>query len=163
MVTVGWEGLPASVDELEFLLVTDDGEKIRLTPQLMPSGMSFRWKIPNLPSRAAVLELRAGIDGEELVLAASDSFVIRGVARKAQVEFRDGEWWSVETGEPAAVPPAVKPVRRTVVSQILVRPRQWLPRAATDLSDARQSDANEPTQARVDTRRGAPLVVPQRK
>lgn len=164
VVTVGWEGLPASVEELEFLLVTDDGEKIRLTPELMPSRTSFRWKVPNLPSRAAVLELRAGIDGEELVLAASDSFAIHGgVARKAHVEFRDGEWWSVETGEHVPVPPFVVAVRRTAVSQILVRPRQWLPRAATDLGDARQSDAHETTQARVDTRRGAPLVVPQRK
>lgn len=93
VVTIGWEGLPANVDELEFLLVTGDGEPVRLTPQLMPSNGSFGWTVPNLPSRAAVLELRAGIEGEEIVLALSEPFVIRGAPRAAHIEFRDGEWW----------------------------------------------------------------------
>jgi hypothetical protein len=168
VVTVGWEGLPANVDELEFLLVTDDGEVVRLTPQFMPSSGSFGaglfgWTVPNLPSRAAVLELRAGIEGVEVVLAASDPFVIRRGARKAHVEFRDGEWWSVETGEPAAAPHAVHLVRRTRASRTFVRPRQWVRRAATDLSAARPLDPIHVAPQRVDTRCGAPLVVPQRK
>ena len=163
VVTVGWEGLPANVDELEFLLVIDDGEVVRLTPQFMPSKGSFGWTVPNLPSRGAVLELRAGIEGVEIVLAASDPFVIHGVARKAHVEFRDGEWWSLETGEPSAAPPAVHSVRRSGTSRMFVRPRQWMPRAGTDVGDARQADAPEVTSSRADTRCGAPLVVPQRK
>jgi hypothetical protein len=163
VVTVGWDGLPANVDELEFLLATDDGEVVRLTPQFMPSTGSFGWTVPNLPSRAAVLELRAGIEGVEIVLAASDPFVIRGVARNAHVEFRDGEWWSVETGKPAHAPPAVQSVRRIGASRTFVRPRQWLPRAGMDLSHADRIDTTEVTSTRVDTRCGAPLVVPQRK
>jgi hypothetical protein len=163
VVTVGWEGLPANVDELEFLLVTDDGEVVRLTPQFMPSSGSFGWTVPNLPSRAAVLELRAGIEGVEIVLAASDPFVIRGVARNAHVEFRDGEWWSVETGKPAFPPPDIQSVRRIGASRTFVRPRQWLPRAGMDLSHADRVDTTEVTSSRVDTRCGAPLVIPQRK
>ena len=97
VVTVGWAGLPTDVDELEFLLVTDDGETVRLTPQFTPENGSFGWTVPNLPSRAAFLELRAGIDGVEQVLASSEPFEIHGVARRAHVEFRDGEWWFVET------------------------------------------------------------------
>src|SRR6185436_2727956 len=69
VVTVGWQGLPANVEELEFLLAEGDGEVVRLTPQFLPSNGSFRWTVPNLPSHAAVLQLRAGIDGEEVVLA----------------------------------------------------------------------------------------------
>ena len=168
VVTVGWEGLPANVDELEFLLVLDDGEVVRLTPQFMPSTGSvgsgaFGWTVPNLPSRAAVLELRAGIEGVEIVLAASEPFVIRGVAHSAHVEFRDGEWWSVETGKPSPAPPAIQSVRRIGASRTFVRPRQWLPHAGMDLSHADRIDTTEVTSSRVDTRCGAPLVVPQRK
>jgi hypothetical protein len=163
VVTVGWEGLPANVDELEFLLATDDGEVVRLTPQFMPSNGSFGWTVPNLPSRAAVLELRAGIEGVEVVLASSKPFVIHGVARKAHVEFRDGEWWSVETGQPSPAPPAVHSIRRISASRTFVRPRQWLPRAGMDLAGADPIDTTEVTSSRVDTRCGPPLVVPQRK
>lgn len=163
VVTVGWEGLPANVDELEFLLVLDDGEVVRLTPQFMPSKGSFGWTVPNLPSHAAVLELRAGIAGVEVVLAASDPFVIHGVARKAHVEFRDCEWWSLETGEPAAAPPAIHASRRAGVSRMFVRPRQWMPRAGTELGSARELDPFEVTGPLADTRCGVPLVVPQRK
>jgi hypothetical protein len=163
VVTVGWEGLPANVDELEFLLVLDDGEVVRLTPQFMPSKGSFGWTVPNLPSRAAVLELRAGIEGVETVLAASDPFVIHGVTRKAHVEFRDGEWWSLETGEPSAAPPAVHSVRPSGTARMFVRPRQWMPRAGTEPGAARELDTFEVTAPLADTRCGAPLVVPQRK
>ena len=163
VVTVGWEGLPANVDELEFLLVINGGEVVRLTPQFAPSKGSFGWTVPNLPSRAAVLELRAGIEGEEIVLAASDPFVIRGVARRANVVFRDGEWWSLDTGTPAAAPPGVEAVRRTEVLPMFVPPRQWLARAVTEVGEPRPADAQEVTSSRVDTRCGAPLVVPQRK
>src|SRR5688572_855715 len=81
VVTVGWEGVPAEVEELEFLLLREDGRKVRVTPQLLPSSGSFQWTIPNLPSRAAVLVLRAGIGGHEVTIAASEPFDIRGAAR----------------------------------------------------------------------------------
>lgn len=162
VVTIGWEGLPADVEELEFLLVTGDDEYVRLTPQLMPSSGSFGWTVPNLPSRAAVLELRAGIEGEEIVLASSKPFVIRGASRAAQIEFHDGEWWAIELGAPSADHPAIHSLKHAAASRTFVRPRQWLPQASTDLGDAHRLDVHE-VSTRVDTHRGAPLVVPQRK
>ena len=163
VVTVGWQGLPANVEELEFLLAGGDGEVVRLTPQFLPSNGSFRWTVPNLPSPAAVLQLRAGMEGEEVVLASSEPFVIRGVSRRSNVEFRDGEWWALELGPPSADPPAMQSWRRTRSARIFVRPRQLLPRAGIDPGDACRLDATERSTSRVDTRCGAPLVVPQRK
>jgi hypothetical protein len=163
VVTVGWEDLPADVDELEFLLSTGDGQVVRLTPQFLPSTGSFGWTVPNLPSREAVLELRAGIRGEELVLASSEPFVIRGAARSAHVEFRDGEWWALEAGRPAPDAPALHAVTRGSATRSFVRPRQWLPRVALHLGADERVMGNEVCASRVDTRCGAPLVVPQRK
>lgn len=163
VVTVGWQGLPENVEELEFLLAGGHGEVVRLTPQFLPSHGSFRWTVPNLPSPAAVLQLRAGIEGEEVVLASSEPFVIRGVSRHAHVEFRDGEWWAIELGPPSADPPAMQAWRRTGAARIFVRPRQLLLGAGIDLGDPHRLDATEPSTSRVDTRCGAPLVVPQRK
>ncbi|HEU4888133.1 MAG TPA: hypothetical protein VFV49_09620 [Thermoanaerobaculia bacterium] len=165
VVTVGWEGLPSGVDELEFLLVTDDGETVRLTPQLMPKSGSFGWTVPNLPSRAAVLELRAGgEDEEEAVLASSEPFEIRGVALRARVEFRDGEWWSVETGMPAAPPAGMHSIGRAGVprAHLFLRPRKWLPPATMDLGEVVTLEQPEMSVPRADTRCGAPLIVPQR-
>jgi hypothetical protein len=163
VVTVGWEGLPANVEELEFLLAEGDGEVVRLTPQFLPSNGSFRWTVPNLSSSAAVLQLRAGIEGEEVVLASSEPFVIRGVSGHAHVEFRNGEWWALELGPPSANPPAMHSWSRKGAARIFVRPRQLLLRAGIDLGIPRRLDATERSTARVDTRCGAPLVVPQRK
>src|SRR6185436_18323656 len=141
VVTVGWEGLPANVEELEFLLAGGDGEVVRLTPQFLPSNGSFRWTVPNLPSHAAVLQLRAGIEGEEVVLASSEPFVIRGESRWAHVEFRNGEWWAVELGMPSSEPAAMRSARRARAARLFVRPRQSLPRAGIELGDARRLDA----------------------
>jgi hypothetical protein len=165
VVTVRWEGLPSEVDELEFLLVTDRGETVRLTPQLMPESGSFGWTVPNLPSRAAVLELRAGgEDEEEAVLASSEPFEIQGVARRARVEFRDGEWWSVETGLPAAPPAGMHSISRASMPRafMFIRPPQWLPPATMYLGEALTLEQRETSAPHADTRCGAPLVVPQR-
>jgi hypothetical protein len=163
VVTVGWEGLPADVDELEFLLSTGDGQVVRLTPQFLPSSGSFGWTVPNLPSRAAVLELRAGIRGEEIVLATSEPLVIRGTAHSAHVEFRDGEWWALEAAAPSPDTPAVRPVHHATATRSFVRPRQWLPRMRTDLGEAQTSEVTTVSVVPIDTRSGAPLIVPQRK
>jgi len=163
VMTVGWQGLPENVEELEFLLAEGGGEVVRLTPQFLPSSGSFRWTVPNLPSHAAVLQLRAGIEGEEIVLASSEPFVIRGASRRAHVEFRDGEWWSIELGPPSADRAAMHSWRRERTPRSFVRPRQLLARAAIDPGEVRQLDAIERSTSRVDTRCGAPLVVPQRK
>jgi hypothetical protein len=162
VVTVGWEGLPSDVDELEFLLVTDDGETVRLTPQFTPDSGSFGWTVPNLPSRAAVLELRAGIKGVEAVLASSGPFEIHGAAVNPRVEFRDGEWWAIDTGMPGVRPHAMRSIRHAHATRTLMRPRQWLPRAVVDAGEVQALASSEGRSVPADTRCGAPLIVPQR-
>jgi hypothetical protein len=162
-VTVGWSGLPADADEHEFLLFIDTGEKFRLTHQLMPVDGTFEWTVPSLPSKQAVLQLRAGFDGEEIVLATSEPFVIRGGPHRTSFEFRDGEWWAIEEGRPSPDPPAVLPVQRVMSMPAVVPPRDWLLHTEIRLGDLSRADRNAVPLARVDTRSGAPLTVPQRK
>ena len=163
VVTVGWEGVPAGVEELEFLLQREDGETVRLTPQLIPSSGSFRWTIPNLPSRAAVLELRAGIDGQEITIASSEPFTIRGAARDTRLEYRDGEWWALETRPPAGDVQHLHRVRVAKNTRTFTRTRPWLVSARPAIGGAQPLEAREVTAVRVDTHRGAPRIVPQRK
>lgn len=163
-VTVGWSGLPADADEHEFLLFTDTGDKFRLTHQLMPVDGSFEWTVPGLPSKQAVLQLRAGFDGVEIVLATSEPFVIRGGPHRTSFEFRDGEWWAIEQGSPSPDPPAVVPAQQRLVAiRAMVPPRDWVLQAETRLVDLPRVDTRDVSLSRVDTRSGAPLVVPQRK
>lgn len=163
VVMVGWEGLPPQVDEFEFLLSTGHGDLIRLTPELSPSDGSFRWTVPDLPSREAVLHLRAGIDGEEIVLASTDPFVIRGRSRSATIEFRDREWWMVTPAAPAAAPPVIDETTRYGLAAEADVPSRHAPlRAGTVRSRECRGDAHRPCPASIHTRCGAPLVVPQR-
>jgi len=163
VVTVGWEGVPAGVEELEFLLRRGDGEIVRLTPQLIPSSGSFRWTIPNLPSRAAVLELRAGIDGQEITIASSQPFGIRGAARDTRLEFRHGEWWAHETRPPADDIDELHRVRMAEERWTFTQTRSWLVSARTAIGDGQPLEFRAAPAARVDTRCGAPRIVPQRK
>jgi len=162
VVTVGWEGLPSDVDELEFLLVTDDGETVRLTPQFTPDSGSFGWTVPNLPSRAAMLELRAGIAGVEAVLASVGPFEIHGAAVNPRVEFRDGEWWAIDTGMPGVRPHSMRSIRHAHATRSFMRPRQWLLRAVVDAGEVQALASSEVRSFALDTRCGAPLIVPQR-
>jgi hypothetical protein len=163
VVTVGWEGVPAGVEELEFLLQFEDGEIVRLTPQLVPSSGSFRWTIPDLPSRAVVLELRADVDGEEITIASSKPFAIRGAARATRLEFRDGEWWALQTRPPAGDVQRLHRVRIAKNTRTFTRTRPWLVSARPAIGGAQPLEAREVTAVRVDTHRGAPRIVPQRK
>jgi len=163
VVTVGWEGVPAGVEELEFLLQFEDGEIVRLTPQLIPSSGSFRWTIPNLPSRAAVLELRAGIGDEEITIASSKPFAIRGAVRETRVEFRDGEWWALETRPPGRDAQHLHRVRTANSKRTFTRPRQSLLTVRIETGEAQPFEFREVTAACVDTHCGAPHIVPQRK
>lgn len=163
VVTVGWEGVPAGVEELEFLLQREDGKKIRVTPQLLPSSGSFRWTIPNLPSSAVVLVLRAGMDGREITIAASEPFDIRAAARDTRLEFRDGEWWALEIRPPAGDVERIRCVRNDKSEIALTPPRQSLLSAGTESGAAQPFEVRDVTSVRVDTRCGAPRIVPQRE
>jgi hypothetical protein len=163
VVTVEWEGVPAEVEELEFLLLRQDGKKIRITPQLVPSARSFRWTIPNLPARGAVLVLRAGIDGREITIAASTPFDIRGAARGTRLEFRHGEWWALETRPPAGDVEGMRRVQSEKSEVEFIDPRQSLLGVEIESGAAQPFEVRDVTLVRVDTRCGAPRIVPQRK
>jgi hypothetical protein len=162
VVTVGWRELPAEAEEFEFLLSTGPGELIRITPELSPSDGSFRWTIPDLPSREAVLYLRARIDDEETILASTEPFVIRGSAQRATVEFHDREWWMVTQAAPVAAPPVIHGFRQKIAVKGYVPPQDWLRHAAPIPVHARPAYAHRVSAADIDTHCGAPLVVPQR-
>ena len=96
-VRLEWPALPPGADEFEILLSLDGGASypIRLTPQLAPGTTVLAWEIPNLPTAAARVRLRAGFDGHEIEGEPSRSF--RLVAREdlppAPLRYADGEWW----------------------------------------------------------------------
>lgn len=164
VVTVRWTGLPGEVEELEFLLQRDDGDVVRLTEQLLPSSGSFGWIVPDLPSRGARLVLRAGIEGREITLASSEPFVIRGAAGRARLQFRDGEWWTIEVGPPSAEPPRVSPRLHARSPQTLSRTnRPLLVRARVEVGAAQPLERSERTTRAIDTHCGAPRTIPQRK
>jgi hypothetical protein len=168
-VTVRWENLPREVEELEFLLLREEGGKVRLTPQLSPSRGSFRWTVPSLPSDAARLVLRAGIGGEEITLAVSHVFAIRAASDDdARLEFRDREWWAYEMRPPAG---EERELQRVPKHSLRAAPFDTPPRPDRLKPVLQWADAHcggglqpaAPDAMSIDTRSGAPCVVPQRK
>ena len=164
VVTVRWSGLPGEVEELEFLLQREDGDVVRLTEQLLPSSGSFGWIVPDLPAREARLVLRAGIEGREITLASSEPFAIRGAAGRARLQFRDGEWWTLEVRPPSAEPARVSPRLDARSPKPLAHTnRPLLVRTRVDIGAVQPLERSERTARAVDTHRGAPLTIPQRK
>ncbi len=104
---VSWTALPPGVEEFELLLSLDDGASytVRLTPQLDPATDGYRWRVPNFPTSRARIQLRVGIDNEEIALPAGEAFEIVGEAAQpvSGLRWHDGEWWSSSTTWP--VPP----------------------------------------------------------
>lgn len=68
-VRVEWKTVLPSVDlswcELELYLSVDGGATFpfRITPQLDPRAAFFYWTVPNMPTNAAVLDIRFGCEG----------------------------------------------------------------------------------------------------
>lgn len=163
VVTVAWSGLPDDVDEFEFLLRHDDGDVVRLTEQLQPSGASFRWTVPDLPSLRATLLLRAGIDGRERTLACSEPFVIRGTGG-ARLEFRNGEWWSLDLQPPKSDAPRMSFQPTSGTTRVATSARRPLLAGRRVAFGHAQPLQERPRHAvAANTRCGAPRTVPQRK
>jgi len=164
VVTVRWSGLPDDVEELEFLLQREDGDVVRLTEQLWPSGDSFGWVVPNLPSHGAKLVLRAGIEGRELTLASSEPFVIHGAASAAHLRFRNGEWWTIELPPPSPDAPQISFLREGRAIRTLSRTRRpLLVQTNIDIGGAQPLETLELTSLPANTRCGPPRTIPQRK
>lgn len=101
---VTWSSLPPRVEEFEILLSIDDGATfvLRLTPQLDPALRSYRWRVPNLPSKRARLQLRVGIDHREIEGPLGSPFEIVAAPGRAAAaaHWRDGELWATDLPQP---------------------------------------------------------------
>ena len=68
-VRVEWKTVLPDIDlswcELELYLSVDGGATFpfRITPQLDPRAAFFYWTVPNMPTTAAVLDIRFGCEG----------------------------------------------------------------------------------------------------
>src|SRR3954447_2634657 len=89
-VQIRWEATLPNVDmtwcELELYLSLDGGQTFstRLTPQLDPRIGYYNWTVPNMPSRAAVLDIRFGCEGyysETASAQTQSTFVIARASR----------------------------------------------------------------------------------
>ncbi len=109
VVTVRWTPVDRGVEEFELLLSLDGGLTfpLRLTEMLDPGSTSYVWHVPNLPSGAARLRLRVGVEGRELLLPPGPEFTVAGDAAAPieRLTYRRGEWWPTEgvASEPHAV------------------------------------------------------------
>jgi hypothetical protein len=100
VVRVTWAPVPPDVEEFELLLSLDGGKtfQLRLTAMLDPRLTSYSWRVPNLPTGAARLRLRVGVDGREKMLQPGPPFRLFGDASVpiGRITFQDGEWWPTE-------------------------------------------------------------------
>ncbi|MEP6767701.1 MAG: hypothetical protein ABJC61_03460 [Acidobacteriota bacterium] len=98
LVEVHWCDLPDSVEEVELLLSVDGGRtySVRLTDELEPGDGSWLWKVPRLDTNAARLAIRMGVDGREVIAAASSPFRIAPDPSAARIRLRwySGEIWA---------------------------------------------------------------------
>ncbi len=100
-LTVRWTPLPPGTREFELLLLLDDstGATVRLTTELDPARHSYRWRIPNLPSSSARLQIRLSRGAGEEPGATSAPFTISSNCSTslAGLTFHGGEWWLAQT------------------------------------------------------------------
>ncbi|NOZ93397.1 MAG: hypothetical protein GXP47_01495 [Acidobacteria bacterium] len=101
LLTVRWTPLPPDTREFELLLLLDDstGATVRLTIELDPARRSYRWRIPNLPSSSARLQIRLSRGAGEELGTMSAPFAISSSCSTllAGLTFHGGEWWLART------------------------------------------------------------------
>lgn len=175
IVTVRWGPPAAGVCELELLLLLDEGSvPVRLTEQLAPGDGCYRWRVPNLPSRKARLQIRFSRGrGEELGSTSAPFHILpRTATGLAELGRRGGEWWVVRPGADAM--DSLELPQQTVLAHRLpawpLEPlaaageREPLPppvRLAVGAGSACSRDEPPPVAPRTVGR--APVVVPQRE
>ncbi len=110
VVEVRWTPVAPGVEEFELLLSVDGGRTfpLRLTEMLDPRVTSFSWRVPNVPTGAARIVLRVGVDDREEMLRSGPAFEVLGDAEAppGKFTFRGGEWWT--TGGIAVEPREVE-------------------------------------------------------
>ena len=97
LVEIRWSGIPPEVEEVELLLSVDGGRhfSLRLTEELDAHSRSFLWRVPNLISDGAALELRMGNGGREVESAPGPLFSLRPepYSFKALLRWQSEEIW----------------------------------------------------------------------
>jgi hypothetical protein len=98
VITLRWSDPGPGVEELEILLSLDDGRTfpLRVSTELDAGERSLRWRVPNLPSGAARLRIRAGVAHEEVEGEPTPAFRIVGAPGGADVAaspVHEGGWW----------------------------------------------------------------------
>lgn len=98
VVEVRWTPVPPDVEEFELLLSIDGGKTfpVRFTTALDPKQTSYFWHVPNVPTGAARILLRVGVDDREEMMRPGPLFQVLGDAEEptGRFTFRDGEWWT---------------------------------------------------------------------
>lgn len=99
----------SDVKEMELVLSLDGGVTypLRLTGELDPRTRHVGWRVPALPTKKAVLALRAGDDeGDEQIVLRSAVFTIQDdpSAPLEDIRFAHGEWRTREAGFEGAFP-----------------------------------------------------------
>jgi hypothetical protein len=171
-IEVRWQPLPAGVEEAELLLSCDGGLHFARVADLRSTARAGSWTVPNLPTRSAVLALRARLDGREILLFRTGPLSISPVPGRepAPVSFHGGELWTDAAG-------SATPVSETGLDSSR-------PEARTSSPDESDLDEDDPAfhapsaETRVESplalaalppsprslhRSSAPLVVPKRE
>ncbi len=108
-VEVRWSRLPEAAEEVELLLSVDDGRTypVRLTEELDPHGGSFLWEVPGLETTRGRLAIRMGLNGTEVIAAATEPFEIsrRPSTAGVRLRWRSGEIWTASDSDAGASRP----------------------------------------------------------
>jgi hypothetical protein len=100
-------GLPPGTDEVELVLVPDDGRAVQLSPEQQVPGGPLRWRMPHTTCRHARLVLRAGGPWGEIESEPSAAFAVRPDLPPALAELLRGRAelaWQFGDGATAAGP-----------------------------------------------------------
>ena len=75
---IRWSGVPATAEEIELVLSLDGGRSfhLRVSDRLEGRVETWRWRVPDLPTRSARLMLRMGDRAGEHIVALSPTFEI---------------------------------------------------------------------------------------
>jgi hypothetical protein len=78
---IRWSGVPSTAEEIELVLSLDGGRSfhLRVSDRLEGRVETWRWRVPDLPTRSARLMLRMGDRAGEHIVALSPTFeILRG-------------------------------------------------------------------------------------
>lgn len=105
-IEIRWEGIPDGVEEMELLVSLDGSRRFARVVDLEPTGASYIWQVPSLPTEHAVLAIRGRVDEREILLLESGAFSIEQKAGDGlqALSYHGGELWTDTAG--SSTPPS---------------------------------------------------------